>query len=197
MGQAVTLLVAVIAGLYFASAAFHYNLIDRFLIRNFDRDVTNTIGRLYLYQQALDVFFVSPVIGVGMGNYSNLVEPIIGVEFNRGIGSIVSETDKQPISSHNELLTVLAEGGMISLVLFIWMNVLVFMKTFRQAYLRLGHQENRLFFIMFLTSLLAYYLYGLFENTAPNNFIVIFFIYAASCTWSKSDSVVSNLKPGK
>jgi O-antigen ligase len=198
-GQATILLIALTGGLYFASTVSHYNLIDRLLIKDFDRDVTISIGRLYLYQQAADVFMVSPVIGVGFGNYSYLVEPIIGVDYQNIIGSLYSETDKQPISSHNELLTILAEGGFVSFFLFIWINILIFKLLIRQVWTGpVGNQKERnLFLIMFLVSLTAYYLYGMFENTAPNNFIVIFFIYAASVTWSKSDSVMSNFQKRK
>lgn len=199
IGQAGILLIAVIGGLYFASVVSHYNLIDRFLIKNFDRDVTISMGRLYLYQQAIDVFLVSPIVGAGVGNYSYLVEPIIGVDYQSRIGSLYSEIDKQPISSHNELLTILAEGGLVSFLLFIWINILIFTSLIRRVWTTsIGSQkEEKLFFIMFFISLLAYYLYGMFENTAPNNFIVIFFIYAASITWSKRDPVMSNFQSRK
>lgn len=199
IGQVAVLLIALIGGLYVASTVSHYNLIDRLLIRDFDRDVTISIGRLYLYQQAIDVFLVSPIVGVGVGNYSSLVEPIFGVDYQNLIGSLYSETDKQPISSHNELLTILAEGGLVSLFLFIWINILIFKSLIRQVWTRsIGNQkEKKLFLIMFLVSLTAYYLYGMFENTAPNNFIVIFFIYAASITWSKGDSVMPNFQKRK
>lgn len=199
IGQVAALLIALIGGLYVASTVSHYNLIDRLLIKDFDRDVTISIGRLYLYQQAIDVFLVSPIVGVGVGNYSYLVEPIFGVDYQNIIGSLYSETNKQPISSHNELLTILAEGGLVSLFLFIWINILIFKSLMRQVWTGpIGNQkEKKLFLIMFLVSLTAYYLYGMFENTAPNNFIVLFFIYAASITWSKSDSIVPNFQTRK
>jgi len=65
--------VATTLGLVFVTTFFHYNIIDRLLLKDFDRDVTISTGRLYLYQQAIDVFISSPVLGIGMGNYPYFV----------------------------------------------------------------------------------------------------------------------------
>jgi O-antigen ligase len=196
--QATILLITTMCGIYFASTTGHYNVLDRFLLKDYDRDVTMSLGRLYLYQQAIDVFITSPIVGIGIGNYSNLVEPIIGVDFQNRIGSLYSEIDKQSVSSHNEVLTILAEGGLTSLIVFIWINVQVFMHAIRQIFgTPKRHRQERIIFITFLTSLIAYCLYGLFENTSPNNMIVIFFIYAASITWSKREAIVPHFQTRK
>ncbi len=189
-------LVATALGLVFATTFFHYNIIDRLLFKDVDRDITISTGRLYLYQQAIDVFISSPVFGIGMGNYPYFVDPIIGVDYRIPLANRFSETNRQPISSHNELLTILAEGGVVSLLLFVWINVLIsthLLRCIRSMSMN-NQKEEKLFLITFFVSLLTYYLYGLFENTAPNNVVVIFFIFAASISWSKGDSVMPNFQ---
>jgi len=195
IGPLVIAIATGIGALCFASVVLHYNLVDRFLARDFDRDITVTTGRLYLYNQAVEVFLSSPIIGVGIGNYSYLIDPIIGVDWQGRVGSLYSETNKQPISSHNEVLTILAEGGAVALVIFVWINALIITHMFKRIYKPHSiTKEEGLYQIMFFVSLLAYYLYGILENTAPNNLIVIFFIYGASASWLKRKPVVSHLQ---
>ncbi|KKR03177.1 MAG: hypothetical protein A2057_11475 [Ignavibacteria bacterium GWA2_35_9] len=191
--------VATTLGLVFVTTFFHYNIIDRLLLKDFDRDVTISTGRLYLYQQAIDVFISSPVLGIGMGNYPYFVEAIIGVGYRIPLANRFSEITRQPISSHNELLTILAEGGAVSLLLFVWMNALIInhLITFLRVTPIKYQKEKTLFSLTLIVSLLMYYFYGLFENTSQNNMVVIFFIYAASQTWLKSESIVPHFQTRK
>jgi len=87
----------------------------------------------------------------------------------------------------------------VSLLLFVWMNALIInhLITFLRVTPIKYQKEKTLFSLTLIVSLLMYYFYGLFENTSQNNMVVIFFIYAASQTWLKSESIVPHFQTRK
>jgi len=177
----ITVFMTIIISFFLTSTVFHYNLIDRFFLQDKDRDITNSLGRLYLYQQALDVFLLSPLIGVGSGNYGSMVDPIIGVDYNIPLKSVFSEIDRQPVSSHNEALTVLAEGGILSFFIIIYLNVVIGQKIITIAFSSSKTPLLQQLVILSLAlSLIMYWVYGLFENISPNNLVFLFFVYGSS-----------------
>ena len=178
---------AIIGGIIFASAVFQYNLIDRFLLKEKERDVTDTIGRTFLYQQALSVFSASPLFGIGVGSYRYTVERPLRLHYYQIIteeGKIDEQT-RESVSSHNDLLTLLAETGIFGSLMYLGMNVLVFQRLIH-ALKKFINEKNTTYILYTLTLLIAllmFYLIGLFENSAPNYVIFVFFLYAAVITW--------------
>jgi len=171
---------SIACALFFASTVFHYNLIDRIIFKDFNRDVTQSIGRLYLYQQAMEVFTASPLLGVGIGNYASVVDPIIGVNFI-GSGKAISENERQTISSHNDILTILAEGGALSFFVYVIMSGYIVFPLIRFLLSKTKDTHYfRLYTVIVSISLVMYYTYGIFENIAPNNYIFVFFLFAST-----------------
>ena len=176
-----TLLVIVgslVVGLIFSAVFSNYNLIDRFLFQDKERDITYSIGRLYLYNQAFEVFKAFPVVGVGVGNYPYYVDPIEGLTYFSSLSGKYDESDKQPVSSHNEPLTILVEIGAIGAVWWLMINIYVFQRAVTLLHSQHLISKSDLFVISIsFTSLCLYYLFGLFENVSPNNYIYIFFLF--------------------
>lgn len=170
----------VVLALVLSETTFHYNLVDRLFMRDTERDVNQALGRLYLYNQAIQVFTRSPILGIGLGNYPLVVEPIIGLEYAVPLEFKFSEISRQPISSHNELLTVLAEGGLISFMVFLYLNIAVSKRLwFVLKHKNLVFWKKNVVTTMFV-SLWMYFCYGMFENISPNNYIYLFFLYGIS-----------------
>ncbi len=181
--------VAAAGALILASLVFRYSLIDRFLLKEKERDVSYTLGRTFLYGQAISAFLASPLVGIGAGNYQYEVERPVRLHFYDKTGEFgeneVREIDREAVSSHNDLLTVLAETGVLGIFIYITINFLV-LKRVRAALcesIKKKSERQIIYSLTFYTSLVMFYLIGLFENTAPNNFIFVYFLYAAITTW--------------
>jgi O-antigen ligase len=189
---------AVIIGIALATSVFQYNLIDRFLFREQNRDVVFSLGRLFLYQQAISAFLASPIVGIGTGNYRYTIErPVRIYYFNIVVGEKgVDETERESVSSHSDALTILAETGVAGVVVYLCINYIVITKliVLLKEAKKTKKRENVVLTLSFLTSLAMFHLTGLFENTAPNNIIFVFFIYAASTTWFSPDHESSIVK---
>lgn len=159
-------------GLYISSVAFGYNLIDRFLLSNADRDINDTMGRLYLYQLALEVFSGSPIIGVGLGNYYEFVQRIQNFRYFSVHDQITYVLT--PMAPHNDWLLILAETGLVGALSFF----LIVYSTFKQYWLIFKEnnlsKEDVFLYILGFTSILLFLFYGMFENIYPHNFIYLF-----------------------
>lgn len=178
-----------VASTLLASIVFKYNLIDRLLLKEKQRDVVFTLGRSFLYQQAVSAFLSSPLIGIGTGNYRYIIERPVILHFydktNQSGESSVVETDREPVSSHNEMLTVLAETGILGLGTFVLLGYAVVLRLFAAIHkMILSKKINLIVYpVAFLVSILMYFLIGLFENMTPNTLVLVFFVYGASVTW--------------
>ena len=178
---------AITGGIIIASVVFQYNLIDRFLLKEKERDVTYTIGRTFLYQQAFSAFSASPLFGIGVGSYRYIVERPLRLHFYQIITEEgkVDEQTRESVSSHNDFLTLLAETGIFGALIFLGMSVLVFQRLVLvlKKSIKEKHTAYMLYALTLLTALSMFYLIGLFENSAPNYYIFVFFLYAVVITW--------------
>lgn len=177
-------LAACISGILLSSFVFQYNLVDRFLLKESDRDIKFSLGRFELYEQALSAFRASPVFGIGVGNYSYTVDRIRVVSFyNIIIGEgAVEEVKKASVFSHNDFLTVLAETGLFGFCFYIGILFVTLRKLSFGFYKHLS-TDIFLLRLAFFVSVCMLCLSGLFENTLPNNTVYLFFLYAAAATW--------------
>jgi len=181
-----SLCIAISIGIMLTSFVFHYSLIDRFLLKEQDRDVKFTFGRVFLYEQALSAFSASPVFGIGTGNYRYDVDRIRVVSYYNVINGEtgVKETEKEPVSSHNDILTILAETGLFGLVSYLGILYVVIKKLYVFLCSGVANSENKkLVSLAFVLSILMLLCSGLFENTVSNNVVYLFFLYGASTTW--------------
>ncbi len=167
-------------GLVFASLFLKYNIIERVLLTNPDRDVNETLGRFYLYDLAIGVMQSSPVLGVGSGNYFNYVDRHMIIRYF----SVVDQYQVvlAPLAPHNDLLLILAESGLSGFMFFILIMYFsikrIWLNTFDSSQLL----EEKLFHLLGLAVILAFLLYSLFEDIAPHNYIFLFFFIGVAFT---------------
>lgn len=177
------LIFAAVSGLIAAKLVLNYNVVDRFFLVDAQRDVEETFGRVFLYKQAFDLYLQAPLMGVGMGNYRFLVDPF---ELHRYF-SIFDQWARlpEPIASHNELLTILAEsgiGGLISFLLIVYLTI----KKLGQYVFRYYHtltKTDLLFLLALFSSYLSFILYSLFENIYPHNYIYLLLVSGITYAW--------------
>lgn len=175
---------AAILGLVLAKTLLGYNLMDRFLLHNPDRDVAHTVGRLYLYSLGLDLFRANMLTGIGTGNYLYFVEPQVYTQYF----NIFDQEQRilVPLASHNELITILAETGIIGTLLFI---AFIYFSLKKSVALMLRarhhplHGADRALLATIVCSFTAYILFGLFENINPNNLIYLFILSGIAHSW--------------
>lgn len=175
-------------GIVLASAVFQYSLIDRFLFKEEDRDIKSTMGRIDLYEQAISTFFASPFIGIGTGNYRYNVDRIRVVSYYNIIDGEtgVKENEKASVSSHNDVLTILAETGLLGLIFYAGIFCITIKNVFFSIRRRATTPNYRpLLSFVFFISFVMLALSGIFENTPANNIVYIFFLYGASEAWFK------------
>lgn len=174
--------VVLAVGLLGARLFLGYNLIDRFLLTNNTRDVSDTLGRLLLYSQALNVFSSAPITGAGVGNYYSLVGAF---QISRYF-SIFDQFQVflVPIASHNEFLTVLAETGVIGFLCFFLLMYI----SFKKSLLTLFHlaslsEVDKMLAVASFLSLVMFLLYTVFENIYPENIVYVFLLVGVIHMW--------------
>lgn len=177
-------LIVTFVGLYLAKSLLGYNLVERFLLVNKVRDIDDTLGRTMLFNQALNVFFSSPLIGVGTGNYYSLVSPFQHLSYF----SIFDQFKLLlvPVASHNELLTILAETGVMGFLSWLLIMYVAVKKMilFIINSCIFSTVDTLLLFASAL-SFGSYILYTLFENIFPQNIIYIVVLIGICDTWIK------------
>lgn len=125
-------------------------------------DVNNGIStsssRDFLWASALNVFHSSPVIGVGVGRFMQ-----------------VSGSD---MDAHNAYLQILAEQGIVGLLLFIIPLVYCVINTIKQMYYRKNESCETLYFSLFIQFVLI--LYSITGNPMVNPYGYMIYFLAIS-----------------
>ncbi len=128
-----TLILLFIIAIAFVMIALPYmsniTVVQRFLSSALNGDFTS--GRSVLYQQAWELFLENPIIGIGWGNFSKIAGT----------------------SVHNVFLQLLAESGLIGLIVFAMISIASFVCTVRA--LKFSYNENDTIKGVLLTSLLV------------------------------------------
>lgn len=165
-------IVMITTGLIAAKLVLGYNLLDRFLLSNLNRDVTETMGRITLYRQAITVFLASPIVGVGYGNYYSVVWPFPIMQYYNFFDQLMSIP--VPIASHNEFFTVLAETGALGFIGFLlvlfFIGKRIYILLFRSMKL---DGTDAIFSLTVGASYLSLIIYIWFENIYPQNIVYI------------------------
>ena len=78
-----------------------------------------TSGREVMYGLAFKMFFMDIVFGTGFGSYRYAYHSVLG------------RVDGQFLNSHNVYIQLLAENGIIGLILFLTFTISVFIKTYK------------------------------------------------------------------
>lgn len=173
--------IAFVAGMIVARFAFGYNLLDRFLFRDAHRDITESLGRVTLYNQALTVFQAYPVFGAGYGNYFSVVWPFPHMQYFSVFDQF--EPVPVPIAAHNEFYTVLAETGILGFMSYLLMVYLIGKRLFLLVFKTTIHSLDRILALTLGASYAAIFLYIMFENMYPQNIAYLLFIGAVAHKW--------------
>jgi O-antigen ligase len=175
-------------GLIGARVVMGYNMLDRLLLTETERDVTNTIGRLYLYGQAIRLFVSSPVYGSGYGLYGYNVEVLDRYYLKKTVDQVVFY--KHPTASHDEFLTILAETGVVGLVAYLG----ILLTTFSKLHLLVFYPKTKetdpgrlVFLVSAFVGLISFYAYILLENPNPNNIVAVFMLAGLVQSWATPD----------
>lgn len=178
------LVITITAGLIGAKLAFNYNIIDRLLLSNSHRDIEETLGRLFLYKQSIDLFLSKPENGIGAGNYIYQTVPF---EFHAYYTKFVDifQVIFIPLAAHNEFLTVLAETGLFGFISFLSIIYLTFRKIILLLFYSINDlsKTNILLILALFISYISFALYVLFENIFIHNYIYLFIITSIVYTW--------------
>lgn len=177
-------IVAIVAGLIWARLVLGYNLVDRFLLRNAHRDITETSGRITLYSQALTAFGAYPVFGAGYGNYYAVVWPFPHLQYFAIFDQF--EPIPVPIASHNEFYTVLAETGMVGFLFFLLTIYFIGKLARARLFGRFMSHTDRLLALTVWISYVAVFLYIWFENIYPQNIAYILLLGGIVTKWIDS-----------
>jgi O-antigen ligase len=175
------LAVIIQVGILVATFVFGYNLIDRFLLSNAQRDIVETSGRILLYDQATTIFLANPIFGAGYGNYYSVVSPFPLLQLFRLLYTL--KPMPVPIAAHNEFFTVLAETGILGFIGFLLLLYFTVKQAFVLMFRRTLSPVDRLLLVSIWTSLLAYCLYVIFENMFPQNIIYLLMLAGVAHGW--------------
>lgn len=112
--------------------------------------------RLYTWESTLYMFEDHPLTGIGKGNYARLTPKYRERYKNFAFTSRAH--------AHNNILQILVEGGVISIICFLWMWERMFRGIYR-GYARLPEHQTaaRLYTLGCLGGLIAFFAQGFFE----------------------------------
>jgi len=102
-------------------------------------------GRIQTWNQSLKVVKNNLIIGTGLGNYPLAIKP--------------SADYREPIYSHNTVLDIAAETGILNAL--IWISIFIF-SIFNA--LRKYSQKNNFIFLGLASALIAFFAHSLFET---------------------------------
>jgi len=81
-------------------------VLSRF-ISSFSMSEGSSLGRIQIWQQAFSTFLEKPILGVGLGNYPKVADPLSAY--------------RSPITSHNLYLDIATETGIFGLVIWLFL----------------------------------------------------------------------------
>lgn len=144
------------------------------LFSSFDLGEGSNAGRLTIWQDSIEIIKKSPLLGVGLGNYSLSV----------GLG----QDYRNSVTSHNLYLDILAETGLLGLLSWL----LLFWAAIRAAIKKIGQAP-----VVALGSLgaLTYFLvHSFFESAIFNPTVLAFLMAALGLAALRKETIISQEK---
>jgi O-antigen ligase/polysaccharide polymerase Wzy-like membrane protein len=157
-------LVAVVAGVLFLRAQDASGLDQRL------GNTQNVSGRVATYEQAIELFELHPLDGVGIGQFANAQQTELPSTEVGGVEDVST--------AHDSFLDSLAEGGLLMSIPFVCAIVAAVMMIRRFRKLAIRHPQDVLLGAMIVGAALAYLLMSVEEtvitsSTASNAFIAL------------------------
>ncbi|HRY52225.1 MAG TPA: O-antigen ligase family protein [Candidatus Portnoybacteria bacterium] len=163
-----SLMVAAVIFLFFG-----WPVVSR-LFSSFDLSEGSNAGRLAIWQDSIEVIKKSPLLGVGLGNYSLSV----------GLG----QDYRNSITSHNLYLDILAETGLLGLASWL----LLFWAAIKAAIKKIDQAPVVAFGIL---GALAYFLtHSFFESAIFNPTVLAFLMVVLGLAVLRDEAIISQEK---
>jgi putative inorganic carbon (HCO3(-)) transporter len=144
--------------------------------------------RIYTWVSTLRMIKDHPLLGIGKRNYSKLAP-----EYRKAYGDFEFSSRAH---AHNNILQVAVEGGIFSLLCFLWLWVVVFKEMYR-TYRQISEKNTLLKWLSlgFLGAIIAFFVQGFFEHNFGDSesAMMMWFILALSLKL-QSLTRVSNLE---
>ena len=132
------------------------NLIQRFLLTDYQRDVETITGRFYLFDQAWKMFLSSPFLGIGLRNFSFYLSPET-VIYTDPLWKIHEITVYPHYEPHNIFFQVLAETGIFGLLAYLVL-IFTFFKQDWFVYKKTKGKKIRVLFLAITFSSWTYFI---------------------------------------
>ncbi len=107
----------VIVGFGFKSVNYQ---LSSFFVQKRKKEIESFNGRTFVWKATLDLIRDYPVLGTGPGTFPYVYEKYLKKYFNRRIGDEYA---------HSEYLWVMSEWGIVSILLVIWMQIIIFKES--------------------------------------------------------------------
>jgi O-antigen ligase len=142
------------------------------LFSSFSSDDGSKIERVRLWQEAIELIALRPIIGAGLGNYPLLVKP--------------SADYREPFYAHNLFLDIALETGIVGFFFFLSFLFYAIVSAWRK-----WRQGGSLFALALLSSLIVFSAHSFFETPLFSVHILPIFLLlmAASLAESRRASV--------
>jgi O-antigen ligase len=145
-------------------------------------DPRNAFGRLATWKAAIEITAESPIVGVGLSNYSNSFDSKYNWAGEEQTSVLDARSSNNP---HSNPLWILAELGLIGFVLYITANVQLFLMGYR-AYKRAITNEQRIAAVSFIALAIAYWIPGLTLSSGYYSDLNLYFFFMLGILSNKS-----------
>ena len=151
----ITLIISILITVSISNKLFKFNVIDRFVLQNEITDLGSLDFRLDQFNNSMDLFKQSPLIGIGLGNFRYYIGKPISVYFSSSKRDIQINSDVNP---HSVISRTLAETGILGIFSFGLMIVLFAINDFFFI------MHNKVFMqLPFIISFWAMFVFALFS----------------------------------
>ncbi|MFA6183879.1 MAG: O-antigen ligase family protein [Parcubacteria group bacterium] len=138
------------------------------LFSSFNLSEGSNVGRIQTWEQSLKVIQDNPIFGTGLGNYSLSIKP--------------SADYREPIYSHNTLLDIVAETGILNAL--IWLLLFLFaIINFTRDFIK----KNDFIQLGLASALISFSIHSLFETAVFSVHILPLIILILSLNNSKQN----------
>jgi O-antigen ligase len=144
------------------------------------------MDRIYIWKSSLDMIKDHPITGIGQGNYNKLSR-----EYQK------SYPFKDPPShahSHNDLIMITVDRGILGLLAFIWLWITIFKQTgvtLRQ--IPQDHYYLRALILGCLASFIAFFVEGFFENNFGDSEVAMMLWFLVATVMVVKEKIISHL----
>lgn len=149
-----------------------------------DMSMSSNVVRTYIWRDTLVMISEHPMVGVGLEKYSDVFNDEYASE------ELLSIEKKGVHHPHNNILMVLSEGGIISLIGYVFFYAVMLLLLFRKA--MHSHWTNE-YAVMGILLIIAIQLTGMVDMNVYNAHIMRLFLFLLGVSFSGSTILDSKM----